>query len=400
MIMNTMTLLIKPVSWSCNLRCAYCFYLRVEDIYGEKKRSRMSEDVLEEMIRQALSVGRPHNAFIWQGGEPTLAGIDFFRKALELQRKYAGYSQQVQNFFQTNGILLDSEWCEFLAGNDWLTGISLDGPEDLHNRYRLTAGGTGTWKEVMESVERMKSAGVTFNALAMLNDQTVREPERVYRFFRKNRIDHLQFINCYEKDAGGNLLPFAARAEAVAGFYVRLFDLWMEDGFPHVSIRLFEDILIYYLDRVHVSCTWMGSCDSYLLVEHNGDLYPCDFFVEPRWRLGNLMEQPLQELEVSPLRQEFASLKKAPDECSSCPVLSFCNGDCIRYRDDDGGGWSARSYYSPVVTRLIKHMEPHLPRIREMVMDIRKGERPSPPGRNEPCPCGSGKKYKHCCGKK
>ncbi len=361
----------------------------------------MSEETVCVMVEKILQDGRAHNIFIWQGGEPTLMGLDFFREVARFQQAVKRDGQVVENCLQTNGLLLDDEWCEFLTEEDWLVGISLDGPEKIHDHYRITPDGKGTFARVMDAIERMRRKRVKFNILALLTDANVREPESVYRFFRKNNFNFLQFINCFEWDEEhARLTGYSVSGREVGKFYEKLFDLWMDDGFPHVSIRFFEDILIYHIDGRHVSCCWMESCDNYFVVEHNGDCYPCDFFVYPDWRIGNIVTDELDAILYSQQREKFAGMKSEyPAGCSDCSLFQFCHGDCTKFRQTPSDGFAAVSEYCGSLKSLISHMEPRLGEIHQKVMDIRSGRAPLTAGRNDPCPCGSGKKYKHCCGK-
>jgi len=402
--MRNVSLLIKPVSYQCNIDCAHCFYKRVEDVYPGQK-PRMSPDTASALIRKTLQLGCEQNTFCWQGGEPTLMGLDFFKEVIRLQGRFGVSGQVIGNSLQTNGILLDEEWADFLAENKFLVGLSLEGPAEFHDRYRKLASGKGSFESVMRAVELLRGRGVEFNILTLLTDANVSQPERIYRFLRDNGFSHLQFVPCFEKDPDtGEALPFSISGEELGAFHCRLFDLWMDDGFPDVSIRIFDDILAYFIDRVHLSCCWHEKCSSYIVVEHNGDAYPCDFFVYPEWKLGNILEDSYERIVDNPLRQKFADMKaNMAEECGDCRWLSFCHGDCTKFRVDDSGGYENPGAYCPARKMLLEHMEPHLESIKKQVLEIRRRYhvRTQSPnvGRNEPCPCGSGLKFKKCCGK-
>ncbi len=401
---HTFSLLIKPSSYRCNIGCDYCFYKRVESVYPERTPF-MTPEVAATVIRKSLRLGCPENTFCWQGGEPTLLGLDFYRQAVRAQMEFATRGQIIGNSLQTNGILLDDKWAEFLFQNRFLVGLSLDGPEDIHNRYRKYRSGEGTFAEVMRAAELLKKYRVEFNILCLLTDVNVKEPEQVYRFFRNYDFNHLQFVPCYERDAlSGRIMPFSITEQELGEFHCGLFDLWLKDGFPDVSVRIFDDILIYLIDGVHVSCNWSDRCDSYLLVEHNGDVYPCDFFVYPEWKLGNVVEDSCEKIMNCSARRKFAEMKGAvPGDCVDCKWLSFCRGDCTKFRLDEAGGYRNRSAYCNARKMLLEHIEPHLEPIREKVMEFRRQRavriHHSGVGRNDPCPCGSGLKYKKCCGR-
>lgn len=365
---ESLALLIKPTSWRCNLACPYCFYRRAGELYPDPS-ALMDEKTLEAVVKKALGIGAAYNVFTWQGGEPTLAGVGFFEEVLRLQERYRAPHQRVENTIQTNVTLIDESWCRFFARGNFLVGVSLDGPEDVHDRYRRSPSGEGSYSRVMEGITLMETHGVAFNIVTLLTDANVGRAEELYRFFKGKGFPFLQFINCFENDPEtGRLETFSVRGAEVGEFYRTLFDLWIADGFPDVSIRLFEDILIYLIDGVHVSCCWMDRCASYLVVEHNGDCYPCDFFVDPAWRLGNLVDDDMATIRESPLRRRFSTLKSdLPEACRGCALLRFCNGDCTKFR----GGSESASEYCEALKSLIHHMEPNLPRIREVVARIR-----------------------------
>jgi uncharacterized protein len=401
---HTASLLIKPASYLCNIECAHCFYKRVEDVYPEH-RPFMERETMATLVRKTLALGCGHNTFCWQGGEPTLMGIDFFREVVRAQKRFGLAGQVVGNSLQTNGVLIDSAWAEFLAENRFLVGLSIDGPREFHDHYRMYASGAGTFDRALHAVEVFRNHGVEFNVLTLLTDANVSAPETLYRFFREQGFSHLQFVPCFEKDpTTGEDYQFSISAEELGNFHCRLFDLWLDDGFPDVSIRIFEDILIYFIDGVHVSCNWYEQCASYFVIEHNGDVYPCDFFVYPEWRLGNIIEDSYEKIARNPLLEKFAQMKSAlPDACMECRWQSFCHGDCTKFRLDGDGGYGNVSAYCTARKMLLEHIEPHVEPLKERVLEIRRrGQAPvryPGVGRNDPCPCGSGRKFKKCCGR-
>lgn len=399
----SLSLLVKPASFGCNLECTYCFYKRVSEIYTGPA-NRMSHETASVMIRKCLSSNASRVSFCWQGGEPTLMGLGFFDHVVNEQKKHVSPLQSVENTLQTNGILLDDRWCGFLAENNFLVGISLDGPEYIHDRYRRFPNGQGTFGRVMDSIERMKRGGVEFNILVLLNDANVHKPGEVYRFMRENGFSYLQFIPCCEWDSeSGEMLPFSVGGEDLGNFYRDLFDLWIDDGFPYVSIRLFEDLMIYWLDGVHLSCGWLDRCASYLLVEHNGDCYPCDFYVYPEWKIGNLEHEPLEAIWNSGLRRKFGDLKsKRPDQCVECQWFGFCHGDCIKFRKSYQKNSNGLSVYCVSWNMLLQHIESKRETVIKRARMLRAAVMKHPLGdydRNGPCPCGSERKFKKCCGR-
>jgi len=372
---QSISLLVKPASGLCNLSCAYCFYRRVKDLYPEIP-AKMSRPAAETIIRKALFADAPLNSFCWQGGEPLLMGLDFFRDAVAFQKKYARPGQTIENSIQTNGLLIDDRWCEFFRTENFLVGISLDGPAPIHDFYRKDNVQKGTFTEVMRSIGLMKEHGVEFNIMCLLTDRNIKSPADLYNFFRFHDFKFLQFINCFESDyTSGALKTFSVRGEETGEFYVKLFDEWFANDFYDVSIRFFEDILLYLVDGVKASCCYNKECGSYLVVEHNGDCYPCDFFVFREWKIGNLIKSDIRTIMKSPLRSRFASIKADLQEaCRECRILNFCRGDCTRFRYLPETGYKNISEYCAAVKRVYNHIESHLPEIRKRVAAFRSSQ--------------------------
>lgn len=401
--MNNLSLLIKPASYRCNLDCSYCFYKRVADIY-EQSSPFMDRGTLETMIRTVMQSDARHVSFCWQGGEPTLLGVDFFRDAVEIQQRYVRSGQTVENSLQTNGIVLDEKWLRFLSENHFLVGISLDGPADMHDAYRVDGNGRGTFDRVQQAIDGMRNYGVDFNVLTLLHDRNVTEPDRIYTFLRRSNFDYLQFIPCFEVDnTSGEILPFSIGGRELGDFYCRLFDRWYADGFPYVSIRLFEDILMYLVDGNPASCCWMDACTSYIVVEYNGDCYPCDFFVYPEWYLGNITRDEIPSILNGSRRDTFSAMKADVSPlCRGCQWFRFCRGDCTRFRLDGNGTYTNVSHYCQAWRMLFEHIEPVKAEITTRARNLRNAVvngQFGRTGRNQPCPCGSGKKFKKCCGR-
>lgn len=333
----------------------------------------MALDTARGLIRKTLALGCPDNRFCWQGGEPSLLGIEFFQEIVRYQREIVRQGQTITNTFQTNGTLIDELWADFFYNNQFLVGLSLDGPRSVHDHYRRFGSGKGTYHLVMQAAKLLTARGVQFNILTLLTDANITDPLALYQFFRENGLTHLQFIPCVEWDPVTKAsMPFSISAQALGQFYCDLFDVWMRDGFFNMSIRAFEDILIYYIDHVYLSCTQAQRCNSYLLVEHNGDVYPCDFFVYPEWKLGNIVTGSLGDIVVNPLRHEFAMLKaELPEACKECDWLQFCQGDCLKFRRDDHGGFGGLSVLCTAQRMLMEHMAPHLPSIKQRALRFR-----------------------------
>jgi uncharacterized protein len=354
----------------CNLSCEYCFYKRVNGIYKDNLK-KMNPIDAESIICNTLSANAAHNSFCWQGGEPMLMGVDFFRDALDFQKKYAMPGQIIENSIQTNGVLINREWCDFFRKEKLLVGISLDGPRDFHDFYRKNSAGHGSFDDVMKSIEMMEKYGVEFNVLCLLTDRNIKYPLEIYKFFRSRGFRYLQFINCFETDFQlGKIKNFSVSGKETGEFYIQIFDEWFNNDFYDVSIRFFEDMLMYFIDGVKASCCYNETCCSYIVVEHNGDCYPCDFYVYEEWNIGNLSNLSLQSVLKNPLRRKFAEIKSAySPECAKCSILSFCRGDCTRFRFIDN-----KSEYCISMKMIYDHIKPYLPEIKKRVDVFRSVE--------------------------
>lgn len=333
----------KPRGAICNLDCEYCFYLRKEDLY-QGSSFRMGDETLESYVRQYIAAQRaPEVNFAWQGGEPTLMGLDFFRKAVAYQRKYARPGMRIENALQTNGTLLDDEWCRFFAENRFLIGISLDGPREAHDLYRKDKGGAPTFDRVLRAVELLKKHKVDFNVLTCVSAANVHQPLEVYRFLRDEiGAQFIQFIPIVERDNGTGfqegtaLTPRSITGKQYGDFLIAIFDEWVRRDVGMVFVQMFDTALGRWLGAPGGLCVFQETCGLALAMEHNGDLYSCDHFVEPRHRLGNLLETPLAEMAGSMQQRKFGLDKKAslPRYCRECPVLFACNGGCPKDRTD------------------------------------------------------------------
>ena len=342
------SLLIKPASAVCNLDCAYCFYLdREADPYRELPARRMSDETLERLVDSYLFYSYPQSVFAFQGGEPTLAGLAFFEKLVALQERYGRPGQAVSNALQTNALLLDESWCDLFRSYHWLVGVSLDGPEEVHDRYRFNKAGHGSWKRVMQSVELLKKRKVDFNILCVLSQANISEPRALYRFFKSLGVDNLQFIPLAEFHADGSPMPFTITPEQYGRFLVELFDVWWPDR-RQMRIRCFDNLAEALAGQKPGACTMHETCDSYCVVEYNGDVYPCDFFVESRWKLGNLHLDSWSEIARRSRRYAFARKKTlAHPECQVCEYQSLCHGGCPKFRHGPRGEFADLDYFCP-----------------------------------------------------
>jgi len=400
--------LVKPSGPDCNLACEYCFYLEKEELFG-KQSHRMSEEILEEMIKQAAEQSEGRFNFGWQGGEPTLMGLDFYKKAVELQKKY-GDPNKFGNSLQTNGILLDEEWAEFLKENRFLVGLSIDGEKHIHDKYRLNKNNEGSWEKVKSVAEMLMAKGVLVNSLSVVNDYSVNYPEETYEFLKSLGFNHMQFIPIVESGDDG-AAPYSTSAEKYGQFLCKIFDCWkadFKDGQPTTSIRMFDAIFHKYVGMEAPECTLHEECGIYTVVEHNGDVFSCDFFVEPEWKLGNIMDNNIIEMLNSEKQDKFGKLKKQlPSECLNCQWLNYCHGGCTKDRIRDPRDKNM-THFCEAYKMFYKHADNTF---TQLAKDFMKKNEPSRKatepvenaqmevGRNDPCPCGSGKKYKKCCGK-
>ena len=334
------SVLIKPTGPDCNLDCTYCFYLEKSSLFHQTPVHRMSPQIQEELIRQVMQQSGDNVSLAWQGGEPTLMGLDFYKRAIELEKKY-GHNQSVGNGLQTNGTLLDIQWAAFLKEYDWLVGISLDGPEHIHDRYRFDKGQKGTHKRVETNAIMLQQEGVAANAMCVLTSYSVQFPDELYAYYKSLGYTFMQFIPIVETDKNDptKAAPFSVSAEDYGKFLVRMFDLWLADfvnGVPTTSVRHFESVFHSYVGMEAPECTMMKECGPYVVVEHNGNVYSCDFFVEPKWKLGNIMHERIINMLNTKTQQTFGAAKAVlPRECRQCRWLRNCYGGCTKDRIKD-----------------------------------------------------------------
>ncbi len=421
--------MLKPVGAACNLNCTYCYYLEKHKLYPAEKNI-MSEDILEEFTRQFIEAHEvPVVTFTWQGGEPTLAGLNFFRKAIEFQKKYAS-GRRIDNSFQTNGTKLDDDWCKFMADNNILVGISIDGEEHNHDHYRKTFSGGPTFKRVMKGIELLKKHKVEFNTLSTVNDYNAEYASETYRFLKRIGSGFMQFLPVVErlkkvesKDELTLVAPVHGEAEVTrwsvgpmeyGKFLMTIFDEWVRNDVARFYVQIFDATLANYIGENPGLCVFAETCGDALILEHNGDLYSCDHFVYPEYFLGNINETPLADMAKSQHQFDFGIDKrnKLPGYCLKCDVRYACHGECPKHRFMfTPGGKQGLNYLCEGYRLFFKHVEPYM----EYMAKELKNKRPPAnimnwiknretqvvkqdmPGRNDPCPCGSGKKYKNCC---
>lgn len=401
--MNTnMSLLIKPASGMCNLRCPYCFYLDRTRMFGPGSL-RMDDAVLETMIRKFLALRLPVSAFGWQGGEPSLMGVDFFRRAVALQQKHGRSGQAVSNGLQTNGTLLDDEWGRFLHEYRFLVGVSVDGPAAVHDRNRVHTDGSGSHADVMRGLDVLRRHHVEFNVLTLVTPANQDMPVEIYQYLKSLGVNYHQYIECVEFADDGGLRACSVEPVKWGRFLCAIFDEWYAHDVGRVSVRLFDTILARMVDNAAVSCVAAEDCRQYLLVEHNGDLFPCDFHVRPDWKLGNIMTDELPAVWNLERFRAFGRRKREWNvDCAACEYLVFCAGCCPKNRPGPDpsnlsalcAGW--RQFYGHTLTRF-RELAGQIVADRRQAAARRLQLGPDV-GRNAPCPCGSGRKYKKCCG--
>lgn len=354
-------LLIKPAGSECNLRCAYCFS-NTGDAPPPDAGHRMSLATLDLIMRQALGNGRSPVSFIWQGGEPTVMGIDFYRKAVELHRRYAG-DRQVVHSLQTNGLLIDDTWCAFLRENAFLVGLSLDGPEHVHDRYRRAYSGEGSWRRVSRAAGRLLEAGVLVNAMSCVTAYSAPRVHEVYAFLKATGFTYMQFIPVIERDRSGRAASFSVSPEQYGAFLCDLCDLWLADfkeGNPTTSVRLFDTLFFMLRGQPAPECGFMKTCGAYLAIGPAGDAYPCDFFVSAAHRLGNVREASLEALLHSDRQRLFGQAKARLDpECLRCEWLRLCRGGCLKDRRNNPEGFR-KNYFCGSMRQFLAHAVPVL----------------------------------------
>ena len=385
----------------------------------------MSDEVMESYIRQTIeSQLAPQKAIAWQGGEPTLMGLNFFRRAMEIEKKYLQPGMAVENTFQTNGILLNEEWCQFFHENNFLIGLSMDGPKELHDFYRKDKGGHGTFDRVVRAARLLQKHKVEFNILCTVNRKNADHPLEVYRFFRDVlKTNYIQFIPIVERDnesgyqEGSKVADRSVRPEQFGRFLIAIFDEWVKRDVGKTFVLNFDGALAGWLGMAGTVCIFGPTCGLGMALEHNGDLYSCDHFVEPNYYLGNILKTPMIALVASERQRKFGQDKKKtlPRYCRECEVLHICNGECPKNRFiQTPDGEAGLNYLCEGYKAFFKHADRPMKIMADLIrqgryadeimqMHAAPGKRHRAtgvkPGRNDPCPCGSGKKFKHCHGR-
>ena len=370
--MKQLTFLVKPASSLCQLRCRYCFYEDVAQCRETKSMGVMGRETAERLLKAAAEAAAPGDLIqiTFQGGEPTLAGLDFFQDFLRMEEELLPTSVSVHHSIQTNGMALTSEWAEFFHKNRVLVGLSLDGGREFHNALRVDPQGKGTWNRAMTALALLDRAGVETNLLCVVTGQMARSPQKVYQSLNKLGSHPLQFIPCLDPlEAPRGSMPYSLFPQRYGHFLCGLFDCWYRDwqAGHYVSIRLFDDYLRNLAGMAPSTCAAAGACGSYLVVEGDGGLYPCDFFVLDEWRIGNIHEMGVEEAVNSPQSRRFlAQGHTRPRTCKQCPYFALCRGGCPR--DWTDWGPQGENYYCPAFRQFLDYA---LPRLQEAAAVLR-----------------------------
>ena len=370
--------MLKPAGAHCNLACKYCYYLEKNNLYQNSHRHLMSDDMLEQFTREYIEAQTmPQVLFTWHGGEPLMRSIDFYKKALALQKKYAN-GKQIDNVIQTNGTLLTDEWCEFFAKNHWLVGISIDGPQEYHDHYRVTPAGKPSWEKVMQGIQLLKKHRVEWNAMAVVNAYNAEHPLEFYHFFRDNGCQYLQFTPIVERltehEDGRTLASLADDREIPladasvtpqqwGNFLCTIFDDWVRHDVGKTFVEIFDCTLANWMGVLPGICAYSKECGHAGVMEHNGDVYSCDHFVFPEYKLGNIREQSLIDMLYGEKQQAFSRLKHTslPRQCKECDMEFACHGECPKNRfEKDKYGEQGLNYLCQGYYQYYTHVAPYM----------------------------------------
>ena len=398
------SLLIKPAGPDCNIACRYCFYYEKKELFKETAVHRMGEDTARRVLKQYFEIAGGQVSVGFQGGEPTLCGLDFFSNIVGMINEYKRPGQQCMIALQTNGLLLNKSWARLFRENNILVGLSVDGPEQMHDVHRLDRQKKGTHAKVSETMQMLRENGVEFNTLTVITKANVGRAPELIEYFRKYGSSYMQFIPCVEP-LDGKIAGYCPTPAEYGSFLKEAFDIWYNGGYPEFYIRLFDEMLISFVEYTPASCFFSPRCAANLVVEHDGSVYPCDFFVENEWKLGNIHETSFQEMSQNPLLEKFIERKQVLDEkCSGCAWKSICFGDCPKYRLSEQGASINSAYFCEGYKDFFEYAAPRLKEIKRRLLKDKSHPKneywnglEKSLERNGPCPCGSGAKFKKCC---
>jgi len=373
------SVLIKPASSKCNLRCEYCFYHDVADNRTIADFGFMSLETIELIIKKVLQFATGYSTFSFQGGEPTLCGIDFFRSVVELEQKHNVNKVNINNCIQTNGILIDRKWAEFLHDHNFLVGLSVDGPDEYHDRYRVDARGAGTYQRVMQTSELLDTHRAEYNILFVVTNFTAGHPEELYNFFKNNKFNFLQFIPCLDPVNGERgVHRYSLNPDRYASFLKQFFDRWSADfmGGREVSVRYFDNLVRIIMGTRPEMCSLQGSCQCQFVFEADGSVYPCDFYVTDKWKLGNIYEDEILGLYESEKCKHFInSSLSAASTCLNCKWKFLCRGGCRRDKENTLTREPERNYYCESYYEFLEYAYPRLVEIARYVQKVRSQAR-------------------------
>lgn len=427
----------KPAGAMCNMACSYCYYLKNKNLIGGAESFRMNDDILEEYIRRHLEAApSPNVYFSWHGGEPTLLGLDYFKKIPAFQKKHKSLIQFVYNGVQTNGLLIDEEWARFLSKEKFAVGLSMDGPPETHDRFRVAKNGNPTHKQVLRAFNLLRDHQIDCDILCVVNSDNARRPAELYGYFKEIGVRCMTFLPLVEPLPNGGVSNLTVQAEEWGEFLCTVFDIWKKNDVGPVKIQIIEETARAGYEQDHSLCIFRKTCGDVPVIEHNGDVYSCDHFVDSDHRLGNIMENSLADLLERPEQIAFGLKKQEalPLYCRECNVLEMCNGGCPKDRFiKTPDGETGLNFLCAGYKRFFEHCRPFVLKVAEINREameefeknphrwekafpfkpeVEKHYGPEPIqfdkpetikskmkkiGRNAPCPCGSGRKYKKCC---
>ena len=361
---------VKPVGALCNLNCSYCYYLEKSSLYPAVKKTLMSDEVLEKYVIQHISATTEELIFFsWHGGEPMLAGIDFYKKAVSIQKRHLPAGRKILNGIQTNGTLINEEWCRFFADEKFITGVSIDGPGDLHNINRHDSNNQPTFEKVIGGIKLLQSYGINPELLCVVSSVNVKHPLVVYDFFRDLDAEYITFLPLVErsKDSPGIVTRNSVPAPEFGRFLSLIFDRWVENDIGRIKIQIVEEAARTAFDQEHTLCIFKKNCGGVPVVEHNGDFYSCDHYTDPQHMLGNLSDHPLDHYLDSEEQRRFGELKSAtlPGYCLRCEVLNMCNGECPKNRFvESPDGEPGLNYLCEGYRHFFNHIRPFIEAIK------------------------------------
>ncbi len=382
-------IMLKPIGAACNLRCKYCYYLEKSKLYKDTPSRIISEKLLEDFTREYIEAQTMNDVlFAWHGGETTMRPLSFYRKAVELQKKYAG-GRRISNVIQTNGTLLTDEWCQFFKENNWLVGVSIDGPQDFHDEYRHTPTGGPSWKKVMKGISLLNRHGVEWNALAVVNDYNADFPLEFYRFFKDMRCRYIQITPIVERivnhddgrhlatltdSADAPLADFSVTPEQWGDFLCAIFDEWVLNDVGETYVEIFDCILANWVGVTPGICVYAKECGHAGVMEFNGDVYSCDHFVFPEYKLGNIHDKSIVEMLYGEQQQQFSRLKhkSLPQECLQCEWEFACHGECPKNRFvTDSYGNPGMNYLCRGYRKFFEHVAPYMDFMKQELLHKR-----------------------------